>query len=109
MQDKSQNIPGSRPHSPNTVRQYRAQLFDADSTITITSTNSADVSKKIQSILGGTPRFVSTDGDGNVQAIFHDAHLKGTQPCGWIAEWTVPEVLSVKNLTDQRMAAQRAA
>lgn len=93
----------------NLTRQYRAQLFDQNGTVTITSASLNDCQKKIANILGGTPRYEQHEGDSNTQSIFSNTHLQGKQPVGWIVEMEVPEVLGVKQVTETRFAAQRAA
>jgi hypothetical protein len=93
----------------NLIRQYRAQLFDENGTTTITSASLADCQRKVASVLGTKPRYEEQGSESNTQSIFSPSHFDGKQPVGWIVEMEVPAVLGVKSVTENRIAAQRAA
>jgi hypothetical protein len=90
------------------VRQYRAQLFDQEGTITITSASLSDANKKIASVLGSGFR-IDQQKDSKTQLVYTKNHFDGKQPCGWLIEMEVPAVLSVKEVTENRLATQQAA
>lgn len=92
------------------VKQYRAELtIDPETTCTLNSSQEDKLVNAVANMLGGeTPRIE----DGPAQhttLIYHKSHFNGTQPIGWIAEIEVPQAMSVKHVTETRIAAQRAA
>jgi hypothetical protein len=93
------------------VKQYRAEItLSPETTCTLTSANEDDLLLQVRNVLGteSEPR-IEQQNNTETSLIYHKSHLNGTQPVGWIAAFTVPQPMSVKNLVTQRFAAQKAA
>jgi hypothetical protein len=93
------------------VKQYRAELtIDPETTCTINSSTEDKLIQAVGNLLGGKPpRIEESPSAQNTTLIYHESHMNGNQPVGWIAELEVPQTMSVKNVTETRFAAQRAA
>lgn len=92
------------------VKQYRAELtIDPETTCTINSSQEDKLINAVSNVLGRKPPRIESSSAEHTTLIYHDSHLNGQQPVGWIAELQVPQTMSVKHVTETRFAAQRAA
>jgi hypothetical protein len=92
------------------VKQYRAELtVSPETTCTITSATEDQLINAVSNVLGGKPPRIESSSADRTSLIYHESHLNGAQPVGWIAELDVPQTMSVKHVTETRFAAQRAA
>jgi hypothetical protein len=100
-----------QPKNVQFVKQYRAELtLDSETTCSLNSTSRDALLANVGKVLGGDkPTIQSTGNQEGTELIYYNSHMDGTQPVGWIAEFAIPQGLSVKNVTATRFAAQRAA
>jgi len=92
------------------VTQYRAEItLDPETTCVFNSTNEEALLKNIRNVLGGDEPRIEASGQGTTDLVYHHSHFNGRQPVGWIAELSIPQPMSVKNITETRFAAQKAA
>lgn len=106
------------PHL-NLNTEYRAKLTLTNHVIcSITGSDRAAVQETVQNLFttqhGLTPvqrgkplRFEETE--NNSTLIFHDSHMEGRQPLGWISEYDIPTEMSVRTISEQRFKAQKVA
>ena len=102
------------------TKEYRAKLVLANNTIcSITGSDQRSVQETVQDLFlnqktlsinmkAHALRFEESQ-SSPTQFIFHESYLNGEQPVGSLAEYEVPNPLSVKSITEHRLSAQRAA
>ncbi len=104
---------------PNLNTEYRAKITLNNNVVcTITGSDQRAVQDAVQNLFvtqnhlsptqrGKPMRFEQTENNSTI--IFHDAHMDGNQPLGWIAEYDVPKEMSVVALSEYRFKIHRAA
>lgn len=90
------------------IQEYRAQLTTHNPTcvVSITGATAQDVQNTISTLLKGKSRF---ENQQNTVLVFNAEHFEGKQPIGWIAEYEVPEQMSVQTTTSHRLELLRRA
>lgn len=88
----------------NLVRQYRAELFDENSKVVITSNTLLDVQTKVGNILDSEPRFEQKN--THTQVILD---RKGGAVVGWINELEVPAIMALRPAAENRELSQQEA
>lgn len=102
------------------TKEYRAKLVLTNNTIcSITGSDQSSVQSTVQDLfLGqktlslnqkGRPLRFEESQQSPTQFIYHESFQNGQQPVGWIAEYEVPEALSLRSITEHRLNLQRAA
>lgn len=102
-----------------TTKEYRAKVFLTNNTVvTITGSNQQHTQETIQSLIMGQPNLSQAmkgrplkfeQSQEGTLFVYHDSYLNGEQPIGWVTEFEVPEILSVKAITEHRLQQQKAA
>lgn len=102
-QSRNQQTQQDRP-----VNEYRAHLTIPQNNVlcSLKGTSLDDVQGTIRQLLG-TAKTTFTEHDDNTVFIYSRDHNEGRAAIGWITQQAVPESLSVRTLTEQRM--KRAA